>query len=146
MLIPRGSIADKYQADAAVSAVCKRNLTPPPVRPSHAVPRLACVSVLIAAAEATTTNAALVQAFVRRGAPPQAASDLARRAAAVVRGDLVGVDLLPTECGWTVLELNGAVEFTAAYSLGSDVFDQVARALVGRTATSVSAARTRARA
>jgi RimK family alpha-L-glutamate ligase len=79
-------------------------------------------------------------------APPRSAGDLARRAAAVVRGDLVGVDLLPTEAGWTVLELNGAVEFTSAYSAGSDVFDEVARAIVGCAAAPVSAARAQARA
>lgn len=78
--------------------------------------------------------------------PPRSARDLARRAAAVVRGDLVGVDLLPSADGWTVLELNGAVEFTSTYSLGSDVFDEAARALIGRTAATVSAPRARARA
>jgi glutathione synthase/RimK-type ligase-like ATP-grasp enzyme len=77
--------------------------------------------------------------------PPRDAADLARRAAAVVRGDLVGVDLLPTDGGWTVLELNGAVEFTAAYSLGSDVFDEAARGLLADAAAApVSVTRARA--
>lgn len=51
-------------------------------------------------------------------------------AAAAVGADLVGVDLLPSDAGWVVLELNGAVDFTSDYSLeGRDVFDEVARAL-----------------
>jgi glutathione synthase/RimK-type ligase-like ATP-grasp enzyme len=45
------------------------------------------------------------------------------RAAAAVGGDLVGVDLLPDERGWRVIEINGAVEFTDDYALnGRDVF------------------------
>ena len=39
-------------------------------------------------------------------------------------------NLLPSDTGWVVLELNGAVNFTSDYSLeGRDVFDEVARAL-----------------
>jgi RimK family alpha-L-glutamate ligase len=57
--------------------------------------------------------------------PPQAAS-LAVRAAAAAGAALVGVDLLPDgRGGWTVLELNGAVELTGAYSLGGDVFGEI---------------------
>jgi ribosomal protein S6--L-glutamate ligase len=63
--------------------------------------------------------------------PPPDARALALAAAQAVGGDLVGVDLLPTESGYTVLELNGAVDFTFEYSLGGrDVFDEVARILV----------------
>jgi [lysine-biosynthesis-protein LysW]--L-2-aminoadipate ligase len=51
------------------------------------------------------------------------AATLAVAAAAAVDADLIGVDLLPTGSGHTVLELNGAVDFTHAYSLGRDVFD-----------------------
>ena len=49
-------------------------------------------------------------------------------AAAVGDADLVGVDLLPLpDGGYSVLELNGAVDFTAEYSLdGTDVFRAVA--------------------
>jgi len=56
---------------------------------------------------------------------------LAVEAATAIGGDLVGVDLLPEETGgWTVLELNGAVDFTAEYSLGgANVFAEVADAL-----------------
>jgi RimK family alpha-L-glutamate ligase len=62
--------------------------------------------------------------------PPEDARALARAAVAAVDGDLVGVDLLPHEGGWVVLELNGAVDFTSEYSFpGRDVFADVAVAL-----------------
>ena len=63
--------------------------------------------------------------------PPLEACELAVSAAAALGGDLVGVDLLPDgQGGWTVLEINGAVDFTAEYSLeGCDVFAAVAEAL-----------------
>lgn len=55
--------------------------------------------------------------------PPAAALDLAVRAAAAADADFVGVDLLPQpDGGWTVLELNGAVDFTRAYGLDRDPF------------------------
>jgi glutathione synthase/RimK-type ligase-like ATP-grasp enzyme len=61
-------------------------------------------------------------------APPPARA-IALAAAAACGSDLVGVDLLPTpEGGWTVLELNGAVDFTPAYS-EEDVFAAVVTAL-----------------
>ena len=69
----------------------------------------------------------------RRPVVPSAeAAALARAAAAAVRGDLVGVDLLPLpEGGHVVIEVNGAADFTRDYSLGSeDVFEAVARRLV----------------
>jgi RimK family alpha-L-glutamate ligase len=59
-----------------------------------------------------------------------AACELARTAAAVVGGDLVGVDLMPDGDGFTVLELNAAVDFDFAYSLdGGDVYASAAAAL-----------------
>jgi RimK family alpha-L-glutamate ligase len=61
--------------------------------------------------------------------PPPAACELALAAARAIGGDLVGVDLLPTDTGWTVLELNGAVDFTSEYSLGEDVFSAARTAL-----------------
>jgi RimK family alpha-L-glutamate ligase len=61
-----------------------------------------------------------------RVTPPAATQVLALAAARVAGADLIGVDLLPTSDGWTILELNGAVEFTADYSLGRDVFAAVA--------------------
>jgi glutathione synthase/RimK-type ligase-like ATP-grasp enzyme len=46
-------------------------------------------------------------------------------AAAAVNGDLVGVDLLPADGGWRVVEINGAVDFTDEYALdGRDVFER----------------------
>ena len=48
---------------------------------------------------------------------------MAVAAAAAVNGDLVGVDLLPAEDGWRVIEINGAVDFTDEYALDRrDVF------------------------
>jgi RimK family alpha-L-glutamate ligase len=62
--------------------------------------------------------------------PPSEARALAVAASAAVGGDLVGVDLLPHGDSYVVLELNGAVDFTADYSLeGRDVFAEAARAL-----------------
>ena len=56
-------------------------------------------------------------------APPAAATELALAAATAVGADLVGVDLLPLDGGYTILELNGAVEFDREYSLeGQDCF------------------------
>jgi len=64
-------------------------------------------------------------------APPPQALELALAAAAAADTDLVGIDLLPTRDGaWTVIELNGAVEFTDEYSLGRDVFSAAMEGLV----------------
>ena len=50
--------------------------------------------------------------------PPPEASALAVAAARATGIDLVGVDLLPdSHGGWTVIELNGAVEFSPEYAL-----------------------------
>jgi ribosomal protein S6--L-glutamate ligase len=77
------------------------------------------------------TNVAL--GGVRRPAsPPPRARDLALAAAAALGIDLVGVDLLPTGAGeYTVIELNGAVDFTSEYSLDEDVFAEAVAALLG---------------
>jgi len=65
--------------------------------------------------------------------PPAAARGIALAAAAAVGGDLVGVDLLPADVGtWVVLEVNGAVDFNATYSLGDDVFAAARSALAAR--------------
>jgi len=79
---------------------------------------------------------------------PQAAAALALAAAETSGVSLVGVDLLPDRDGrWTVLELNGAVEFTPEYALQTDVYSEAAlalqraareRALGGRNAPAVS--------
>ena len=55
--------------------------------------------------------------------PTEAACNLAIRAAEAAGAELLGVDLLPDgRGGWTVLELNGAVDFTADYGLDRDPF------------------------
>jgi RimK family alpha-L-glutamate ligase len=85
----------------------------------------------IAALGEWRTNVAL--GGTRRGVdPPPEACVLALRAADAIGADLVGVDLLPDgNGGWTVLELNGAVDFTEAYSFGGeDVYERAIRALL----------------
>jgi glutamate carboxypeptidase len=83
----------------------------------------------VAAAGEWRTNVSLGGS--RRPCVPSAtASALAEAAAAAVGADLVGVDLLPIDDGHVIVELNGAVEFNAAYSLpGSDVYTDTAVAL-----------------
>jgi RimK family alpha-L-glutamate ligase len=55
--------------------------------------------------------------------PPPAALALAVWAAAAAGTELVGVDLLPDSDGsWTVLELNGAVDFTSEYRIDREPF------------------------
>jgi [lysine-biosynthesis-protein LysW]--L-2-aminoadipate ligase len=62
--------------------------------------------------------------------PSHEAVVVALAAARAVGGDLVGVEILPTSDGYVVLEVDGAVDFGAAYSLGAtDVFDLAARRL-----------------
>ena len=57
--------------------------------------------------------------------PPPLARSLALAAAAAVRGDLVGVDLLPTRSGYVVSEVNGAVDFQPYYALDfEDVYGE----------------------
>jgi gamma-F420-2:alpha-L-glutamate ligase len=69
--------------------------------------------------------------LLRAAAPDDDACELALAAVDAVGGDLVGVDLLPlADGGYTVLELNGAVDFDYRYSLaGTPPFEAVARAL-----------------
>jgi RimK family alpha-L-glutamate ligase len=75
------------------------------------------------------TNVAL-GGNLRSVEPPPAARSLAIAAAAAVGADLVGVDLLPCDDGYTVLELNGAVDFDERYSLGEgDLYLDIATAL-----------------
>jgi RimK family alpha-L-glutamate ligase len=67
--------------------------------------------------------------------PTPAACALAVEAAAVVRADLVGVDLLPLSGGgFTVIELNGAVDFDLDYGAEGDIYEAVAGALSIRPA------------
>jgi [lysine-biosynthesis-protein LysW]--L-2-aminoadipate ligase len=67
---------------------------------------------------------------------PREACTIALAAASASGASLVGVDLLPdAQGGWTVVELNGAVEFTHEYVASGDIFADVslelARAAVG---------------
>lgn len=67
---------------------------------------------------------------IRRARLSTEARELGVAAAAALGADLIGVDLLPTSDGYTVLELNGAVEFDGQYSLdGGDVYEAAARSL-----------------
>jgi RimK family alpha-L-glutamate ligase len=86
------------------------------------------------------TNVAL-GAIRRRVTPPPEAVAAALAAAAAIGGDFVGVDLLPRPGGgYVVLELNGAVDFTAAYALdGQDVFERVAMLLAREEADASTA-------
>ncbi|HET9937891.1 MAG TPA: hypothetical protein VFQ28_03810, partial [Gaiella sp.] len=59
---------------------------------------------------------------------------MALDAARAVDAALVGVDLLPTEDGWTIIELNGAVEFNGEYRPQGDVFREAALELVATLA------------
>jgi RimK family alpha-L-glutamate ligase len=65
--------------------------------------------------------------------PPTAVQALALAAARVIGADLVGVDLLPTDEGYAIIELNGCVDFTDDYDLaGRGVFDAAADRLLLR--------------
>ena len=61
--------------------------------------------------------------------PPEEAVRLAVDATAAVGLDLAGVDLIPAEDGWTVLEVNGAVDFSSPYLPGGDIYAAVRDAL-----------------
>ena len=62
------------------------------------------------------TNVAL-GGHIEPASPPPLARKLALEAAAAIRGDLVGIDLLPLGDGFVVSEVNGAVDFRPAYAL-----------------------------
>jgi [lysine-biosynthesis-protein LysW]--L-2-aminoadipate ligase len=81
------------------------------------------------------TNAAL-GARVVPAEPPPVAVQLALAAAEASGLDLVGVDLLPTgPGGFSVIELNGAVDIRPLYALGpGDVYADTMAALAGEPA------------
>ena len=66
--------------------------------------------------------------------PSAAACELAVRVAGVLDAGLVGVDLLPSDRGWVVLEVNGAVDFTRQYARAQDVFRATVAALAADVA------------
>jgi glutathione synthase/RimK-type ligase-like ATP-grasp enzyme len=73
--------------------------------------------------------------------PPPHACELALTAARVVGASLVGVDLVQDGLGdWTIIELNGAVEFTREYQPEGDVFGDVSAELMRAAVASVLAA------
>jgi RimK family alpha-L-glutamate ligase len=72
----------------------------------------------VAAAGEWRTNIALGGHIEPAVAPPLAQS-LAIAAARGVKGDLVGVDLLPVGSGFVVVEVNGAVDFRPQYAVGN---------------------------
>jgi RimK family alpha-L-glutamate ligase len=75
------------------------------------------------------TNVTLGGRVVKAELPP-GAEELAARAMDALGIDLAGVDLLPTDEGWTVLELNGAVDFDTRYALQDiDPFAAILRGL-----------------
>ena len=60
---------------------------------------------------------------VTKAEVPEDAEELALAAARAIGIDFAGVDLLPHDGGWVVLELNGAVDFDRRYALhGVDPF------------------------
>jgi RimK family alpha-L-glutamate ligase len=61
--------------------------------------------------------------------PDSSLIELAEAAAAASELDLVGVDLLPSDEGWVVLELNGAADFTQEYAPAGDPFAGAVSAL-----------------
>lgn len=87
------------------------------------------------------TNVAL-GAAVSPVSPPPVAVDLALASAQASGLDLVGVDLLPTgPGGFSVVELNGAVDFRPAYARpGRDVYADVVAALSGSARASLEPA------
>jgi RimK family alpha-L-glutamate ligase len=75
------------------------------------------------------TNVALGARRVEAQAPPGAIR-IALAAAHSLGASLVGVDMMPTPLGFTILEVNGAVEFTPQYRPGEDVFQEAASEIV----------------
>jgi ribosomal protein S6--L-glutamate ligase len=67
---------------------------------------------------------------VTKAEVPDDAEELALAAARAIGIDFAGVDLLPLDGGWVVLELNGAVDFDRRYALhGVDPFAAMLKGL-----------------
>jgi glutathione synthase/RimK-type ligase-like ATP-grasp enzyme len=85
------------------------------------------------------TNVALGAARRVVEAPAEAAA-VAIAAVAAVGTDLAGVDLVPLPGGgWSVIEVNGAVDFTLQYRRDRDVFEAAVEALLGAAAVAARA-------
>ena len=83
----------------------------------------------VAASGEWRTNVALGAAREPVTPTPEACR-LAIAAADAIGAHFVGVDLLPHDDGYVVLEINGAVEFDKRYDLdGTDVYTELAKAL-----------------
>jgi RimK family alpha-L-glutamate ligase len=83
----------------------------------------------VAAPHEWRTNISLGGSFQSAVVPPRA-REHALAAAAAVSGDFVGIDLLPCDDGYVVIEVNGSVDFDRRYSLpGTNVFGEIAAAL-----------------
>jgi RimK family alpha-L-glutamate ligase len=83
--------------------------------------RVVGAAVRLAAPGEWRTNVALGGRSIAT-TPPSEACELALAATEQLGIDLAGVDLLRDDDTWIVLEINGAVDMKARYSLGRDVF------------------------
>ena len=111
-------------------------MEPEPVKSTVPVPALALAAISrVAVPGEWRTNIALGGKRVRVE-PPAEALELAVRAADASGADLIGVDLLPDGAGGhTVLELNGAVDFTREYRIDRDPFVAAAAELTRAAST-----------
>jgi len=83
----------------------------------------------VAAAGEWRTNVSVGGHLERAEPPPEAVAE-AEQAARALAIDLAGVDLLPWDGGWVVLEVNGAIDFDERYVLpGRDMYREIAQAL-----------------
>lgn len=73
---------------------------------------------------------------------PIDAAILALAAAREIGAALVGIDLLPSEDGWTILELNAAVEFTNDYAPDFDVYARTLHELASLARSSLDSSAT----
>jgi len=91
--------------------------------------RVVGAAARVAAAGEWRTNVSVGGHLERAEPPPEAIAE-AERAAQVLAIDLAGVDLLPWDDGWVVLEVNGAIDFDERYTLpGRDLYREIAEAL-----------------
>ena len=91
--------------------------------------RVVAAAERVAGLDEWRTNVTLGGRVVQTELAPQHAA-LALDAARAVGIDFAGVDLLPQAGGWTVLELNGAVDFDEKYALpGRDPYGEILEGL-----------------